>query len=73
MYASPVVNKEALNNHIVGACQTIHNYHGLFEWMRQSIMVLFEVCIESQGGPILLAITLKLIVRERMMIWTLFL
>jgi hypothetical protein len=59
MFASPVVNKEALNNHIVHACQIIHNCHGLFEWMQQSIMALVEVCIDSQGGPTLLAVTVR--------------
>jgi hypothetical protein len=36
VYAAPVYNEEARS--IVGACQTICNYPGNFEWMQQSMM-----------------------------------
>jgi hypothetical protein len=38
VYAAPVDNKEAFHQHTVDACQTIHNYPGIFEWMRWGMM-----------------------------------
>jgi hypothetical protein len=50
VYAAPVDNEEALSHRIVDACQTIHNYPGIFERMRWSMMRRVEACIESHGG-----------------------
>jgi hypothetical protein len=52
VYAAPVDNEGALHHHIVDACQTIHNYPVIFEWMQQSMMRHVESCIESHGGHI---------------------
>jgi hypothetical protein len=37
-YAASADNEEALHNHIVDACKTIHNYSSIFEWMQQPMM-----------------------------------
>jgi hypothetical protein len=50
VYAAPVDNEETLHHHIVDACQTIRNYPGIFERMRQPMMRRVEAGIESCGG-----------------------
>jgi hypothetical protein len=50
VYAAPVENKQALHHHIVDACQTIHIYPGIFEWMQWSMMRCVKVCIKSHVG-----------------------
>jgi hypothetical protein len=81
VYAAPVDNKEALHHRIVDACQTIHNYPGILERMRRSMMRHVEVCTESRGGHFehlfykctLSAVTHKLNVFGHMLIQTFFL
>jgi hypothetical protein len=50
VYAAPDDSEEALHRRIVDVCQTIRNYPGIFEWMRQSMMRRVEACTESHGG-----------------------
>jgi hypothetical protein len=50
VYKAPVDNKEALHHHTVDACQTIHNYPGIFELMWRSMMRCVKGCIESHEG-----------------------
>jgi hypothetical protein len=38
VYEAPVENKEELYRRTLDACQTTHNYPGIFEWMRKSMM-----------------------------------
>lgn len=49
VYATPAVNEKTLHR-IVDVCQTISNYTGVFEWMRQSIMWSTQPYIEFNGG-----------------------
>jgi hypothetical protein len=79
VYAAPVDNGEALHHRTVDGCQIIRNYPGIFERMRRSMMRRTEACIASHGDIlsnyykcILSAITHKLNVSRRMMIWTCF-
>jgi hypothetical protein len=48
--AAPVDNEESLYRRIVDACQTIHNYPSIFEWMRRSVMRRAEACPKFHGG-----------------------
>jgi hypothetical protein len=80
VYAAPVDNEEALHNRILDACQTVHNYPGIFEGMRRSMMRRIEAFIKSHGGRFstfykctLSAVTHKLNVSGYMSIWTFFL
>jgi hypothetical protein len=50
LYSASFDNEEALQHRIVDACETIHNYPGIFERMRRSMMRHVEAYIESQGG-----------------------
>jgi hypothetical protein len=45
VYASPVDNVEALHHRTVDDCQTIRNYHRIFERMRRSLMRRVGACI----------------------------
>jgi hypothetical protein len=47
VYAAPVDDKEPLHHRIMDACQTICNCPGIFEWMRRSMMLRVQACIES--------------------------
>jgi hypothetical protein len=47
--AAPVDKEEAFHHRTVDACQTIHNYHGIFKRMRLSMMRSVEACTESHG------------------------
>jgi hypothetical protein len=50
VHAAPVDNEEVLYHRTVDACQTIHNYPGIFERMRRSMVRRVEACTESHGG-----------------------
>jgi hypothetical protein len=44
VYPVPVHNMEALHRHFVNACQTIHSYPRIFEWVWQSMMRITQAC-----------------------------
>jgi hypothetical protein len=48
-YAAHIDNEEAPHYRIMDACQIIHNYRGIFEQMRRSMMRRVETRIESIG------------------------
>jgi hypothetical protein len=80
VYAAPLHNEAALRHRILDACQTIRNYPGVFERMRRSTMRRVEMCIDFHGDNLstyykctLSAITHKLNVFRRVLIWTVFL
>ncbi|PNF28695.1 hypothetical protein B7P43_G07869, partial [Cryptotermes secundus] len=50
VYGGPVDNRDALQPHIVVACQTIQSYPSVFEWMQWSMMRCVEACIKSHQG-----------------------
>jgi hypothetical protein len=50
VYAAPVDNEDALNRRISDACQTIHNYPGIFERMQRCMIRRVKACIESHRG-----------------------
>jgi hypothetical protein len=50
VYVAPFDNEETLHHRIVDACQTIHNYPGIFERRRRPMIRHVEACIESHGG-----------------------
>jgi hypothetical protein len=49
LYPAPVDNEKAFDHRIVDACRTIHNYPGIFEQMRRSMMIRAEASTESRG------------------------
>jgi hypothetical protein len=49
VFAAPDDNHEALRHLIVEACQTIHNYSDVSQWLRRSMMRRLETCIEFHG------------------------
>jgi hypothetical protein len=42
VHAAPVDKEEALHHRILDACQTIRNYPGIFQLLRESMMRRFE-------------------------------
>jgi hypothetical protein len=50
VYSALVLNVNKLHMTIVNCCQTIRNYPGIFERIRQSLIRRAQACVKYHGG-----------------------